>query len=107
MKNKEGERFVFELKTSSRTLIAYRNGSTGKSDFNGKFVIPSLEAPLNVFGHTVTLDFFVDQSSVEVLTENESMSMTNIVFPSSIYNKLIVEGAYFTDQMRQLKSIWN
>ena len=107
LKNKEGQRFVFEINASSKKLIAYRNGSTGKSDFNGNFVIPSLEAPLNVFGHTVTLDFFVDQSSVEILTENGSMSMTNIVFPSSIYNVLSVEGAYFTAQIRQLRSIWN
>ena len=107
LQNSEGQRFVFEINSSSRKLIAYRNGATGKSDFNGKFVIPSLEAPLNVFGHTVTLDFFVDQSSVEVLTENGSMSMTNIVFPSSIYNRLSVEGAYFTGQIRPLNSIWN
>ena len=104
--NEEGQKFVFEINASSRKIIAYRNGSTGKSDFNGKFVIPSLEAPLNVAGYIVTLNFFVDQSSVEVLTENGSLSMTNIVFPSSIYNRLSVEGSYFVAQMRPLKSIW-
>ena len=84
-----------------------RNAATGKANFNGAFVVPSIEAPLNVFGHTVTLDIFVDQSSIEILTESGTMSMTNIVFPSSIYNRLSVEGGYYTAQIRTLKSIWN
>ena len=46
-----------------------------------------MQAPLNTKGTTVTLDLFVDQSSVEIFTENGSMSMTNLVFPKSIYNR--------------------
>jgi fructan beta-fructosidase len=107
LKNDEGERFAFEINAESRKLIVIRKAATGKTDFNGAFVVPSIEAPLNVFGDTVTLDIFVDQSSVEIFTENGSMSMTNIVFPSSIYNRLSVEGAYFSAQIRTLKSIWD
>ena len=107
LRNGVGERFVFEINSESRKIIVYRNAATGKNDFNAAFVVPSVEAPLNVFGHTVTLDIFVDQSSIEILTENGSMSMTNLVFPSSIYNKISVEGAYFSAQFRTLKSIWN
>ena len=106
LKNGKGERFVFEINSESRKIIVIRNAATGKANFNGAFVVPSIEAPLNVFGHTVTLDIFVDQSSIEILTESGTMSMTNIVFPSSIYNRLSVEGAYFTAQIRTLKSIW-
>ena len=107
LSNVEGEKFVFEINAAARKIIAYRNEFTGKTDFNGAFNVASLEAPLNVFGHTVTLDIFVDQSSVEIFTENGSMSMTNLVFPSSIYNRLSVDGATFSAQMRTLKRIWN
>ena len=107
LNNRKGERFTFEINSESRKLIVIRNASTGKSDFNEAFVVPEIEAPLNVFGQIVTLDIFVDQSSIEILTESGSMSMTNLVFPSSIYNRLSVEGAYFVAQVRTLKSIWN
>jgi fructan beta-fructosidase len=107
LSNKEGQKFVFEINSKARKIIVYRNELTGKSDFNESFIVNSLEAPLNVFGHAVTLDIFVDQSSVEIFTENGSMSMTNLVFPSSIYNRLSVNGATFSAQMRNLKSIWN
>ena len=107
LSNVEGEKFVFEINASARKITVYRNEFTGKTDFNKSFVVTSLVAPLNVFGHTVTLDIFVDQSSVEIFTENGSMSMTNLVFPSSIYNRLSVDGAAFSAQMRTLKSIWN
>ena len=107
LKNEKGERFVFEIDSESRKIIVIRNSATGKTDFNGAFAVPSIEAPLNVFGHSVTLDIFVDQSSIEIFTESGTMCMTNLVFPSSIYNRLSVEGAYFTAQIRTLKSIWN
>jgi fructan beta-fructosidase len=107
LSNKEGQKFVFEINSKARKIIVYRNVLTGKSDFNESFIVNSLEAPLNVFGHVVTLDIFVDQSSVEIFTENGSMSMTNLVFPSSIYNRLSVNVATFSAQMRNLKSIWN
>lgn len=35
------------------------------------------------------------------------MSMTNLVFPKSIYNSLTVTGATYDAQFRRLKSIWN
>jgi len=34
------------------------------------------------------------------------MALTNLVFPSSIYNQLSVEGAAAECQVRQLKRIW-
>ena len=69
--------------------------------------VPSVQVPLNTSGNTVTLDLFVDQSSVEIFTQNGSMSMTNLVFPKSIYNSLTVTGATYDAQFRRLKSIWN
>jgi len=106
LKNNEGERFIFEINSETRKLTAYRNGSTGKTNFNGKFSVPSLEAPLNVSGDEVTFNIFVDQSSIEIFTENGSMSMTNLIFPTSIYNYLSVYGVSYKAEMRCLNSIW-
>jgi fructan beta-fructosidase len=66
-----------------------------------------MQAPLNASGNDVTLDFFVDQSSVEILTEDGTMSMTNLVFPKSIYNRIDVTGADSQVQVRMLQSIWH
>ena len=107
LSNASGERFVFEINAETRKITAFRNGNTGNYNFKDSFVIASLEAPLNVLGNNVTLDIFVDQSSVEIFTENGLMSMTNLVFPSSIYNRLSVNGATFSAQMKTLKRIWD
>ena len=106
MKNNKGERFIFEINFETRKLTTYRNASTGKTDFNGKFLVPSLDAPLNVSGDSITFDIFVDQSSIEIFTENSSMSMTNLIFHKSIYNYLSVYGVFYKAEMRNLNSIW-
>lgn len=38
------------------------------------------------------LQIFIDRSSIEVFDADGKMSMTNIVFPSSPYNKITVKG---------------
>ena len=106
LNNAEGEKYVFDVNASDRTLTAHRTSATGQTSFNGTFSIPSMQAPLNTEGNAVTLDLFVDQSSVELFTQNGSMSMTNLVFPKSIYSQLTVTGASYEAQLRQLKSIW-
>ena len=35
-----------------------------------------------------------------------NVNMTNLVFPSSIYNQVTVEGAESKCEFRSLKSIW-
>ncbi len=101
------EKFVFDINASALTLTVHRTSATGQTSFNGTFSVPSIQAPLNTAGNNVTLDIFVDQSSVEIFTQNGSMSMTNLVFPKSIYNSLTVTGATYEAQYRRLKSIWN
>jgi fructan beta-fructosidase len=107
LSNDADEKFVFDINATARTLTAHRTSATGQTSFNGTFSVPSVQAPLNTSGNTVTLDLFVDQSSVEIFTQNGSMSMTNLVFPKSIYNSLTVTGATYDAQFRRLKSIWN
>ena len=106
LSNSSDEKYVLEINASDRTLRARRTSATGQSGFNGTFSVPSIQAPLNTEGDTVTLDIFVDQSSVELFTQNGSMAMTNLVFPKSIYNMLTVTGATHEAKVRKLKSIW-
>jgi fructan beta-fructosidase len=106
LSNSNDEKFVIDIIASTRTLIAHRTSSCGATSFNGTFSIPSMQAPLCVTGSSVTLDIFVDQSSVEIFTQNGSMAMTNLVFPKSIYNRLAISGSASETQVRRLKSIW-
>ena len=53
-----------------------------------------------------------DTEDLEVFLKEESgvqsgtMAMTNLVFPTSIYNEFTVEGATAKAQVRSLKRIW-
>ncbi|SEA14029.1 fructan beta-fructosidase [Xylanibacter ruminicola] len=105
--NSNNEKYVIDVNASSRTIAVHRNASTGKTNFNGSFSIPSMQAPLNTDGSTVVLDIFVDQSSVEITTQDGTMSMTNLVFPQSIYDRVSFAGTSPTAQVRSLSRIWN
>lgn len=107
LSNSTDEKYAIDINAAARTLTAHRTAASGRTDFNGSFSIPSMQAPLNVSGNTVTLDLFVDQSSVELLTNNGTMSMTNLVFPQTIYDRLSITGADCEAQYRSLSSIWN
>ena len=104
--NDNNEKFAFDVNASARTLTVHRTATSGKTSFNGTFSIPSMTAPLNTAGGSVTLDLYVDQSSVELLTKDGTMSMTNLVFPTTIYDRLTVSGADCKAQVRTLNSIW-
>lgn len=106
LSNAHDEKFVIDIRTSDRMLAVHRNSSTGKTNFNGSFSIPSIQAPLNVEGETVQVDLYVDQSSIEITTQDGAMSMTNLVFPQSIYDQLTISNANSTAQVRSLSRIW-
>ncbi len=103
LSNSSEEKFVIEIYAVSRTLAVKRSGATGKTFSN--FSIPSMQAPLNMENHDVVLDLYVDQSSIEILTKDGTMSMTNLVFPKSIYDHLSINGNA-SAQLRNLSSIW-
>lgn len=103
LSNSSDDMLVVDIYASTRTLAAKRSGATGKTF--GTFSIPAIQAPLNVDGDMVEIDLFVDQSSVEILTKDGTMSMTNLVFPKSIYNQLTINGNA-TAKIRNLSRIW-
>ena len=104
--NEQGEKLEMGVYAQDRVLYVKRNAGTGKTSFNGSFSVPSMQGPLCVVGDTVTLDIYVDQSSVEVFTAEGTLSLTNLVFPSSIYNSLKTAGSVQSVKIRRLKSIW-
>lgn len=104
--NASGEYLEFNIDVVNRKLITMRTGKTGAYDFSNEFSVPSIKSPLNTVGNTVTLDIFVDQSSVEIFTENGSMAQTNLVFPNSIYNMFKCDNENIVAKVRTLQNIW-
>ena len=104
--NESGEYLEMYISASSRKLVTRRTGTTGKFDFSTNFLIPSIKSPFHTKDDKMVLDIFVDQSSVEVFTENGSMCQTNLVFPRSIYNRLNTNHNILTAKIRSLSNIW-
>jgi len=103
--NDAGEHIDLTVNAAARKLLVSRDAASGTTGFADLFSIPAVQSPLNTDGATVTLDIFVDRSSVEIFTENGSMSQTNLVYPSSIYD--IVRSADLVEaKVRPLKKIW-
>lgn len=106
LKNNAGEYLDMTVNAATRQLITHRTGKTGQYSFAGNYAIPSIKSPFNTEGDKVILDIYVDRSSVEVFTENGSMVQTNLVFPSSAYNQLVVDGQDVVAKVRELKKVW-
>jgi len=106
LSNGSGEYLEVTISSATSKLITHRTGTTGDVSFSSSFSIPSVKAPFNSVGDTVTLYFYVDNSSVEIFTGNGSMVQTNIVFPRNIYNILRVSDNVVKAQVRPFDSIW-
>ena len=104
--NKEGERMAYTYNAATRSVIGHRGQQTGDVSFNGMFSLPSVKAPINTEGESVTLRFYIDQSSVELFTADGSMAQTVLVYPKSIYNSVTVDGQAATGRVRAIKSVW-
>ncbi len=106
LSNEKGEAYELTYSPSAGSLIARRNSKTGAATFNGSFSIPSVSAALCNTGDQVSLDIYVDQSSVEVFTANGSMAITNLVFPSSIYSRVTLAQPATSLRYQSFSSIW-
>lgn len=106
LENEYGEYVDFSVNSSNRQLFTSRTSNSGEVGFSTKFAIPSIKAPFNTEGDVITLDIYVDNSSIEVFTENGSMAQTNLVFPKSIYNRFITKDMNVTAKVRSFRSIW-
>ena len=88
LSNGSKERVVLDYDADMASLDLDRRHS-GQSSFSDAF--PTVvTAP--VHGTLRTLRIFIDKSSIEVFDADGRLSMTNLVFPSSPYNRISVKG---------------
>ena len=88
LSNGSKERVVLDYDADMASLDFDRRHS-GQCSFSDAF--PTVvTAP--VHGSLRTLRIFIDKSSIEVFDADGRLSMTNLVFPSSPYNRISVKG---------------
>ena len=88
LSNGSKERVVLDYDAETASLDCDRRHS-GQCSFSDAF--PTVvTAP--VHGSLRTLRIFIDKSSIEVFDADGRLSMTNLVFPSSPYNRISVKG---------------
>lgn len=86
--NDKGEQVVMTYDEKSRTFAMDRTKS-GQKDFSDDFAVLTV-AP--VHGKMSQLRLFIDRSSIEAFDADGKMAMTNLVFPTKPYNKVLVKG---------------
>lgn len=86
--NDKGEQVVMTYDEKSRTFAMDRTKS-GQKEFSDDFVALTV-AP--VHGKMSQLRLFIDRSSIEAFDADGKMAMTNLVFPTKPYNKVLVKG---------------
>ena len=86
--NDKGEQVVMTYDEKSRTFAMDRTKS-GQKNFSDDFAALTV-AP--VHGKMSQLRLFIDRSSIEAFDADGKMAMTNLVFPTKPYNKVLVKG---------------
>lgn len=86
--NDKGEQVVLTYDEKSRTFAMDRTKS-GQKEFSDDFAALTV-AP--VHGKMSQLRLFIDRSSIEAFDADGKMAMTNLVFPTKPYNKVLVKG---------------
>ena len=88
LSNEKGERVVMRYDAAAETFEMDRMNS-GKTDFSNEFAAIT-KAPTH--GKMTQVRIFIDKCSVEAFDADGKMAMTNLVFPSKPYNKIVVKG---------------
>jgi len=104
LNNEKGETLEFTTDIIYHTLMAKRTSATGACPTS--FSMPSVKGTMNSSEPTITLDIYVDQSSVEVFSADGTFAMTNLVYPSTIYNQVSLPASATNAKYRILESIW-
>ena len=86
--NEKGEKVVMVYDDKIRTFTVDRSKS-GLKDFSDDFAAVTT-AP--VHGKMTQLRVFIDRCSIEAFDAEGRMAMTNLVFPTKPYNKVMVKG---------------
>jgi len=88
LSNGKGERVVMRYNASEQSF-SFDRLKSGQTDFSDAF--PSVTiAPTH--GRVNRVLIFIDKSSIEVFDADGKFALTNLVFPTSPYNRLSVKG---------------
>ena len=88
LSNDKGERVTMVYDGKNATLSMDRTES-GVTDFHSDFKAKTV-APTN--GVIKSMQIFIDRCSIETFDTEGKVAMTNLVFPSKPYDKIIVKG---------------
>ena len=91
LSNAKGEKVDLTYDVDARTLSFDRTQS-GITDFSHDFPAVTV-APTFENDGEVTLDIFIDTSSIEVFANGGKSVMTNLVFPTAPYSSLSISGS--------------
>ena len=104
--NASGQEYGIHIDAQRREIVINRGANSGKTDFHANFAIPSMRSSLFSDMEKVTLCIFVDQSNVEVTTDDGSVIMSTLVFPETIYDRISIDGSTEEAKVRLLRSVW-
>lgn len=102
--NEWGNKYVVQYDAAQRAFVVNRNAATGSTSFHGKFA-QKTTAPVPGNETSTTVRLFIDKSSVELFAADGTVAITNLVFPTTIYNRSNVTSG--TAKVRCFNSIWN
>ena len=88
LSNDKGEQVVITYDGSKQTVSMDRTKS-GKTDFSADFPCVTTAS---TYGKARSFQLFVDHSSLELFEGQGHVAMTNLVFPTSPYNKVTAKG---------------
>ena len=88
LSNSKGEQVTMVYDAKAETFSMDR-AKSGDVSFSNDFAVVT-KAPTR--GKIKTLQIFIDKSSIEAFDADGKMAMTNIVFPSTPYDKIAVKG---------------
>lgn len=100
LSNKKGDevKMIFDPKNST---LSFDRTKSGITDFSKDFESVTV-APIRRNSTELSLQIFVDRSSIEIFDGKGNFSMTNIVFPNEPYSTLAISS---DDSSAKLKSL--
>ncbi|MCQ2335390.1 MAG: glycoside hydrolase family 32 protein [Paludibacteraceae bacterium] len=97
------QRIVVNYLSSSRTLSVLRSSGSGVSPNN---FAQNIQAKLYGSESVVTLRFIIDQSSMEIFSEDGTSATTVLCFPDRIYHQILRSGPVISFRTRRFESVW-
>jgi fructan beta-fructosidase len=105
------ERTSLILDAASALLLLDRTES-GNTDFNYEFGNKLHYAAMKNISENLKLSIYLDRSSIEVFVNDGQYAMTDLVFPSRPYNKMVIENLSTGElqiealKVSRMKSVW-